>query len=97
MITTKGISYLNVLFLTGTAVKSAAIPRIRKTLSILLPITLPTAIPALFWNAEFILIAASGALVPKATIVRPITISGTLSFVAILDAPSTNASAPLST
>ena len=38
--------------------------------------------------------AASGAEVPMATIVSPITIAGTLNFFAIEAAPSTNKSAP---
>ena len=40
------------------------------------------------------LTAASGALVPIATIVNPIIIEGTLNFFAIDEAPSTNISAP---
>ena len=49
-----------------------------------------------FWpfNAAVTLTAASGALVPIATIVNPIIIEGTLNFFAIDEAPSTNTSAP---
>ena len=45
--------------------------------------------------AAVILTAASGALVPKATIVRPIIKGGILNFLAIEDAPETNPSAHL--
>ena len=58
------------------------------------PKTLPIASPALPFIADVILIAASGALVPNATIVRPMTICGMPNFLAIMDAPSTNQSAP---
>ena len=50
-----------------------------------------------FWpfNAAVTLTAASGALVPNATIVSPINNDGILNFLAIDDAPDTNPSAPL--
>ena len=49
----------------------------------------PTVIPTFPLNAAEILTAASGALVPQATIVSPITICGIPNFAAIIDAPST--------
>jgi hypothetical protein len=51
-------------------------------------------IPAFFCSAAVILTAASGMLVPIATIVRPMISCGIPSFFAILAAPSTNQSAP---
>ena len=58
------------------------------------PITLLSAIALLPFRAASILTAASGALVPNATIVRPITTEGTLSFLATCEAPSTKKFAP---
>ena len=92
---TNGISILSVFFFIGSAAISAVTPRITSIFIILLPSTFPTVIPAPSGdNAAFMLTAASGALVPIATMVRPTTISGILHFTAILDAPSTNISAP---
>ena len=68
----KGISYLTVVLPTLTGIIQAVIPRIISTLRILLPKILPIAIPVFPLNAALILTAASGALVPIATIVRPI-------------------------
>ena len=62
------------LFLTASGVNSAHSPRIRKIFRTLEPSTLPMASPALSFTADVILIAASGALVPNATIVKPMTI-----------------------
>ena len=56
--------------------------------AILLPITFPTARSVFPFAAEKRLTVSSGAEVPKATIVRPITISETLSFFAIDAEPS---------
>ena len=54
----------------------------------LLPITVPIIISPLLDNIELQLIANSGALVPKETIVSPIRILGILKCFAISDAPS---------
>ena len=75
-------------------VMTEAIPRIIKIFKILLPTTFPTVMPALPFKAAVILTAASGALVPMATIVRPITNCGMPNLSAIPDVPSTNQSAP---
>ena len=92
---TNGISILSVFFFIGSAAMSAVTPRITSMLIMLLPSTFPTVIPAPAGeSAAFMLTAASGALVPMATIVNPTTISGMLHLTAILDAPSTNTSAP---
>ena len=73
---------------------TAVIPRIINIFKILLPTIFPIVIPALLSNAAVMLTAASGKLVPMATIVSPITSCGIPSFFAILAAPSTNQSAP---
>ena len=54
----------------------------------------PIVIPAFPFNAELILTAASGILVPMATMVSPTTSWGIPNRSAIPDAPSTNQSAP---
>ena len=70
-------------------------PRISKMLVILLPITFPKTISELPLARALIETANSGALVPKATIVNPMSILGTLKFKAVEEAPSTKISAPL--
>lgn len=63
-------------------------------MAILLPIIFPMVIPSAPSRLDVIFTTNSGAEVPKATIVSPITISETLSFFASEDAPSTSKSAP---
>jgi hypothetical protein len=70
-------------------------PITRRILKIFEPTTLPTAISLEFLRAAFILTAVSGELVPKATIVSPTRIEGTLKILAMEDEPSTKKSAPL--
>ena len=53
------------------------------------PTTLPMAISLLPFSAALKLTANSGALVPKATMVRSMTKLGIRSFFAMEDAPST--------
>ena len=65
-----------------------------KELNMLLPTTLPMAMSALPSNEDITLTTSSGALVPKATIVNPITREEMLKRRAILDAPSVSQSAP---
>ena len=60
-------------FATASGVINAERPRIIRILRILLPTILPIVISALPPRAAVILTAASGALVPIATIVSPIT------------------------
>ena len=91
----KGISILTVDFATLIATIDAVSPRITSTFIILLPTTFPMVISALPFIAEEMLTAASGALVPIATIVRPMISWGIPSLEAIPAAPSTNQSAPL--
>mgnify|MGYP006974352277 CR=1 FL=1 len=70
----KGISTFIVDFATRSGVITEDIPKIIRMLRILLPTIFPIVISALPPHAAVILTAASGALVPIATIVRPITI-----------------------
>ena len=70
-------------------------PNTTRRLKILEPITLPTAISLLPAREAVVLTASSGALVPNATIVRPIIILGTLSILATDELASTKKSAPL--
>ena len=69
-----GISILTVSLFTLRTVITEVIPRISRIFMILLPSTFPMDIPLFPLNAALILTAASGALVPIATMVRPITI-----------------------
>ena len=71
-----------------------ATPSTSRRLSMFEPTTLPIAIPLEPLNAAVILTAASGALVPIATIVSPTMISGMLKRLAIELLPSTKKSAP---
>ena len=91
----KGISYLIVDFATARGTITEDIPRIISILSMLLPTILPMVISALPFRAAEMLTAASGELVPIATIVRPITSCGMPNFAAIPEEPSTKISAPL--
>ena len=52
---------------------SPVVPRIKRILNTLLPITLPIAMPLLPFLAATTLVASSGIEVPPATMVRPIT------------------------
>ncbi len=90
----KGISYFTVDFCTGMAQITEASPNITSTFMILLPTTLPMVISALPFKAAEILTAASGRDVPIATMVSPMTSWGIPNLSAMLDAPSTNQSAP---
>lgn len=58
---------------TTSGVTTAASPRITKILKILLPTMLPKARSVWPLKADITLTASSGALVPKATTVRPTT------------------------
>jgi len=69
-------------------------PRIARMLKVLLPTTLPMATSALPLSAPLTDTAISGALVPNATTVRPITMGATPSLAAIEEAPRTSHSAP---
>jgi hypothetical protein len=58
---------------TSSGATSALRPRISRTLAMLLPTTLPTAMAGAPRSAASTPIASSGALVPNATTVRPTT------------------------
>ena len=64
-------------------------------LTILLPTTLPMEMSVACWTADVTETQSSGALVPKATIVRPMMSGETRHLPAIPALPSTNQSAPL--
>jgi hypothetical protein len=67
---------------------------IKNKLAKLLPTTLPIEISERPFKADVTLTTNSGSEVPIATIVSPIISSEILSFLAILDEPSTRKSAP---
>ena len=90
-----GNSLETVSFLTLMGRITAAMPIRKRTLIMLLPITLPTNISVLPLISEEKETANSGAPVPKATMVRPMRSLLTLKFDATEEAPSTNQSAPL--
>ena len=89
-----GNSFFTVSFFTIKGCIKAEAPSIKSIFKILLPITLPSTISNDPESNPLTLTANSGALVPKATIVSPISIFDTLKFFATLLAPSTNISAP---
>lgn len=91
---TSGISLFMMLFSTFMGITNATHPIIMRMLKILLPTTLPIANSALPSMADRMLITNSGAEVPNATIVNPITRSLTPHFFATDDAPSVRQLAP---
>ena len=72
----------------------AATPTINSVLKMLLPTTLPTAKSEVPFKADTRLMHNSGMEVPKATMVRPMTIWGMRSRRAMDTAPSVMRSAP---
>ena len=95
--TANGISFLTVVFDTTIGATSAEQPTMSMVLNMFEPITLPTARSDVPFKADTRLTKSSGADVPAATIVRPITISGTRIPRAKDEAPSVRRSAPQST
>ena len=91
---TRGISLLIVPSPTFIGKTNAVQPIIIRILKILLPTTLPIAISALPLIDDSRLITNSGADVPKATIVSPITKSEIRNFFATAAEPSVSALAP---
>ena len=92
--TQRGISLLNVPFVTLIGTIAAVQPTIIKALNILLPTTLPIAISELPFKADTTLTVNSGAEVPNATIVSPITKLEILKRLATEAAPSGKALDP---
>ena len=90
-----GSSFDTVSFLTLIGRMMAAMPMRRRTLMMLLPMTLPMRMSVLPLMRELKETASSGAPVPKATMVRPMRSLLTLKLEATEDAPSTSQSAPL--
>ncbi len=90
-----GNSYLTVVSLISNGVIHDVTPKMINILRILEPRTFPTAISTLPFNAEVMDTAASGALVPIATMVNPTTRAGIPNLLAMPLAPSTSQSAPL--
>ena len=90
----KGNSFAKMDVFTPIGLIKAQIPTTASKLNKFEPTTLPSAIS--FWplNAAVILTAASGALVPKATIVSPIIKLGILKKRAMEELPLTKKSAP---
>ena len=74
---------------------TAHAPITTNKLKILEPMMLPSEISLFPASPALILTAASGALVPMATIVRPIITEGTFKIPAMDEEPSTKKSAPL--
>ncbi len=90
-----GNSFEMVFLLILIGLIKAATPIKRRILIMLLPMTLPRSISVLPLIMEVMETASSGAPVPKATTVRPMSCFETLKLEATLLAPSTSQSAPL--
>ena len=90
----KGVSTRMVDFATAMGTMTDAAPRMIRIFRMLEPTMLPMVMSALPFRAALMDTAASGALVPMATMVRPMTSWGMRSLAAMPDAPSTNQSAP---
>ena len=95
--TAKGISFFTVDGAITIGATIAAQPTINKVLKMLEPTTLPTAMSGVPFRADTRLTNSSGADVPAATMVSPMTISGTCIRRANAEAPSVRRSAPHST
>ena len=89
-----GISFLSVFRVMTIGANKAVQPTIISVLNILLPTTLPMAMSALPLRAEDTLTVSSGAEVPNATIVSPITMEGIRRRLATEAAPSVSPLAP---
>ena len=92
--THNGTSILILFLEHATGYINAVIPMIANELNMLLPTTFPMAMSAFPSMEDITLTTNSGALVPNATIVKPITREDMLKRRAILEAPSVSQSAP---
>ena len=90
-----GISFRITALLILNGIMRTAKPKITNIFEMLLPITFPNNISAFPAKCELKEIANSGADVPNATIVRPITAVGIFKFLAKDADPSTKKSAHL--
>lgn len=79
----------NIFESTVKGLMAAEVPKMKVMLKMLLPTTFPIATSLFPSNAAIKLTDASGALVPNATIVKPINKGDTLKLCAIFEAPST--------
>ena len=95
--TAKGMSFFTVERLMVIGATMAAQPTMSIQFIVFDPTTLPTARSGVPFSADTRLTNNSGADVPAATMVRPITISGMFTRRANAAAPSVRKSAPLST
>ena len=91
---TSGMSLVIMLRSIFIGANIAVMPIMARTLKMLLPTTLPIASSALPLMADTMLMTSSGADVPKATTVNPMTSSDTPHRFAMLEAPSVNMLAP---
>ena len=90
-----GISFQTVPLFTDKGKMTAETPRISKMFAILLPKILPMAMSVFPWMLAIMLTINSGADVPNATMVSPITKDEMPNFLATEEAPSTKKLAPL--
>ena len=81
-------------FDTMIGVMAAVMPRISPIFAMFDPMTLPSAIPSLPFIDDVTLTSSSGADVPNATIVIPMTIGDMLNLRAMAIPPSTSQSPP---
>ena len=88
------ISLFTVTRVTFMGATMAVTPTMSSTLKILLPTPLPTAISGVPLSADIRLTKNSGADVPAATMVSPMTISGMFILLASAEAPAVSLSAP---
>ena len=91
---TRGISFVILVLATFIGSTTAVTPTIINTLKMLLPTTLPIAISVLPLKEDMRLTMSSGAEVPNATIVKPITRSLTPHYLATAAEPSVRQLAP---
>lgn len=91
----KGISLKIVEFFAWSGYTSAATPKIRRTFAMFDPMTFHSASSVCHLKPESTFTNNSGAEVPKATIVRPITKGEIPNFFARWEAHTTKISAPL--
>lgn len=89
-----GMSRCNMPRLTIMGATAAEVPIMTKVLKMLLPTMLPTLMSPLPWNELITLTTNSGRLVPRATMVSPMTSSLTFQRRATFEAESVNLSAP---
>ena len=89
-----GMSRRRLERVTATGAITAVRPRMSRVLNTLEPTTLPTEMSAFPCRAPVRLTTSSGQLVPKPTMVRPMTNSLMPALRAMADEPSTSQSAP---